>query len=316
LRFLKKEIFCKDHKIKLYSVKNNNLKKLLLISGDYGTYNPFNIIADRLEKYGIQTTHLNNKINKNIKYDDFIELVALIGTSTDSWFEELWIEKLIENKVDINIFIDEVYNLEKRLSFLKKYKGNIKNIYYSGMLDLDSYIPNANNIICINPSFNKEYLIQRFNYKYNPSGPLVIIDEFKDEFKINKIFSKKEYKKMHVSDLLKKEFSIVDEKIIKIRSHPNLNSKDNYLSGEASGFIGYSSMALAELSFLGFKAMSIASDEVESIATSIFKLNAINENMKEDQLDLKTIFNNFQRPNDKLSYFDNDDIIPQILNLL
>jgi len=61
LRFLKKEIFCKDHKIKLYSVKNNNLKKLLLISGDYGTYNPFNIIADRLEKYGIQTTHLNMK---------------------------------------------------------------------------------------------------------------------------------------------------------------------------------------------------------------------------------------------------------------
>ena len=297
-------------------MKNNNLKKLLLISGDYGTYHPFNIIAKRMEKYGTHITHLNNKIDKNTKYDDFSELVAIIGTSTDSWFEKLWIEKLIENKVEINIFIDEVYNLENRLFFLEKYKERIKNIYYSGILDLDSYIPNSKKIVCINPSFNKKYLIQKFKYKFNPNGPLVFIDEFKDEFKINKIFGNKNHKKMYVSDVLKQEFSIIEDKNIKIRSHPSLNINNNYLSGEVSGFIGYSSMALAELSFLGFKAMSIASNEVESITTSVFRLNNINEKMRTNQLDLKTIFHNFERPSNKLSYFDNDDIIPHILNLL
>ena len=294
----------------------HNFKKLLLISGDYGAYNPFNVISERIKNYDIEVLHLNRRDNEKTNYKDFINIVPLIGTSSDPWFEKKWIEKLIDNKIKINIFIDEVYNLEKRLSFLEGYKENINNIFYPGILDLDTCFPAIKKTICRNPSFSKEHLIQRFDYEFNHQGPIVIIDEYKEEFRINKIFLEKKYKNINLSNVLEQEFSINDNQDIKIRSHPKSDLDKNYLSGEASGFIGYSSMALAELSFMGFKVMSIASNEVISTSTSIFKLNDIKEKSVIKPIDLKSIFNFFKKPNDSKSSLSNQDILPLILDLL
>lgn len=294
----------------------NNFKKLLLISGDYGTYNPFNVISDRIKNYDTEVLHFNRRSNENTNYKDLMNVVPLIGTSTDPWFEQKWIEKFIDNKLKINIFIDEVYNLEKRLSFLEKYKKNIHNIFYPGLLDLDTCFSGIKKTICRNPSFSKEHLMQRFNYKFNHEGPIVIIDEYKEVFKLNKIFIKKNYNNMNLSNVIADEFCMDNNQKIKIRSHPNSGVDKNYLSGEVSGFIGYSSMALAELSFLGFQVMSIASNEVESTATSIFKLNDIKEQSEMKDKDLKSIFKFLKANNENKNYLKNKDIVPLLLNLL
>ena len=295
-------------------------KKIYLISGDYGTYNPFEIIKNRLQCFGIQISHINRNDYKNPK--DAISLIddsnslAIIGTSSDSFFEKLIFDECVKKNLEIYIFIDEIYNIKARLDFIKKDIKYVKNFFCSSSSVLKKYFPQVSIQECINPSYDLKHLASRFNYSYSKDGPLVIIDEYKDKFFLRKPFDEQNLHNMLFSEVIFKQLKFDRDSSLKIRSHPSYVKEDNYIEGEVSGFIGYSSMALSELYFMGFESISLASSKVVSTSTSLFSLNNINlPNTKNKNL--KNIFDSTSQVKQlSASYLKKSDIIDIILDLL
>jgi|TARA_B100001540_G_C15816893_1_gene648146 hypothetical protein len=215
------------------------------------------------KKY-LDLKHLNSSFH-NLKESDlrFMDKIkpkdiVIIGTSMSMEIENNFYEKIIDKETINYIFIDETYNVKKRLENFRNF-WNIRKILYQ------EFTPKSEIIESIDYDF-VGYLTNdievpldkgHFEYIYDKNGPIVLIDEFKEEF--------------HFSDGTKLQNDFLSNSLppienLKIRQHPkNFNlGKSNYIRGNASGFLGYSSGFLYTPIINDFNVASLASDKVVS----------------------------------------------------
>lgn len=240
-----------------------------------------NVIKALLEIFDDYTTRPSQFFDLNQK-DECLELgnflneydgLLLLGTSGEMEQESALLERASNNKsVFCAIVLDEIYNVKSRLM------NAGDSLYYS---DLILYIEgtNSNDKIKAIDGYemphplltkNRAQFFENIAYEYDPSGPILIVDEFKSPFHL---FDGDNSRYGLLSDLLSPHFRA--DVPIKIRCHPKHFATESYEQGQVSLVVGYSSFFLAIAAAKGLPVLSIAHEQVVSFALSNMGLGLI-----------------------------------------
>lgn len=263
---------------------------ILLVATDPGARNPFLKIQEAslaLKDINISFYDASTDLETSIKLNDFI----LVGTSEIMELEVTAFKYSEKYSKPTGLFVDENYNYIARFSPLYRKALSPNLIFSQEKIKIDKFFNNSKLLVSGNPSldYTLSDTLNRFNYTYSPKGPLVIVDEFKNTFDINGL--KDKFKNCFFSEIVLKT---IDESFLndfKIRSHPrnvSIDEKLNYISGKVRGFLGYSSIALAELALLGFNTTSIASPNIKSLSTQLVSKARLKNGRIENIRDLES----------------------------
>lgn len=234
-------------------------RSFFLVGTDPGAKNQLKHFNKYLNTKELNSSfHDLNKSNMDFIDDIKSKDIVIMGTSMNMKRENNFYKKISKKETINYIFLDETYNVKKRLSNVRSFR-NIKKILYQ------EFTPKNEILEFIDHDYvgyltNDIYEYEDpdiFKYEFDADGPIILIDEFKEKFNF---FDGTVIKNNFLSNILP------SVKNIKIRQHPkNFNIKSsNYLQGKASGFIGYSSSYLYMPIIRGFKVASVASEHTES----------------------------------------------------
>ena len=251
------------------------MQNILFVASDPGAYNPFSILHNySLEHKVFKSCLIKDRVylEHNILKADYI----LIGTSMDMELELEALKLAKKFQKPCSLFIDEIYNIENRLNSINDVGVNPDIIFLQKKINLEEYQIRSSLRIFGNPSLDISVINQKkFNYKFSESGPIVIIDEYKSSFELEGVT--KRHNSIFFSDLVKKYLDSSNYNF-EVRGHPKYlseNLKFNYVSGPVSLFIGYSSIALAELALQGFPCTSLADKQITSLSLSFIKRSTV-----------------------------------------
>ena len=231
---------------------------------------------------------------------------VMIGVSADQAIENRIINFLLENfpNIKIFLFIDENYNVKNRVSNILMKTKEIKGIFYQ----INTPIKEINDTVVsyffgsplLDTEFNMNFK-NLFNYEYDALGPIVLVDEFKPEFKFQNCKAHNKF----LSTVLE-EKKLIDNDL-KIRMHPKsnavfmkqfrqkkINQYKSYDSGIASCFIGYSSFFLALAASFNFPTISLADFSVNSVLLNQFNpiRLKVDKNLPMNIKSAKRLYNN------------------------
>jgi hypothetical protein len=215
---------------------------------------------------------------KNLKF--------IINCSYEMKFEKKVIDYLHNFNVEIFLIFDEIYNVKGRWKQLGSSIKKVSNILYLEGTKKNEIYNMKKEIFFIHPILDKYYLkdnIINFNYKFNSKAPLLIIDEYKEEYFL--LGSKKKFNgfffELIANNILK------NSKIIK-KPHPKYSrqiydKKIIYISG----VLGYSSMFLINNLWSDIPFFSVSKNQNNSY--SLLKPNNIKK-ISVKEIKTKTVF--------------------------
>lgn len=187
----------------------------------------------------------------------------LLGTSLSAETEKKVLEVAENLQAKVFLVIDDIYNVKNRVKNIGTLSRAVTSIGYLEGTPENEKFPNVPGFVFTHPICDAKVSAQwrdAFPYIYNPSGPILVVDEYKESFELE---GRETLPAGYLSDYLI-DFDAVD---IECRRHPRAKSrKSDYTAGDVRLIVGYSSNYLLNDVISDIPFVSVAGRHVSSLS--------------------------------------------------